>query len=580
MSGIEMIESAAVWVARNAWVTLVPSLLIAWVCWQRWGSARVRWILVGLLLAKLVTPTLPGWSWSVPGLGDSGRVMEASKGDDETSASVFRSSAGSEESSMFASVAEPAADGVPWWTLIWATGVVGFGSLWVLEVGRVNRMIRTQRVATPAGLLRLLEEECRFMGVSDCPEVCVLRGWGQAAVHGCWRARLLLPATWLSDLGDDELRAVLRHELAHVRRKDVLWSTLGYAVAAVHWFHPLGWLALRRLRAEAELLCDEAALTGHGETERRQYGRVLIRMMETFASSPPGAVAAFARHRDDIQHRILMIAQPQRAQRWSRAAAWLILPTLSLTLLTAGEKEAPRAEDKDSKEGVREGEATQRVAPREGEREGARDGEMKKEGARDGDRLKEGQRDGDKPREGTREGDRPREGARDGEMKREGTREGDRPREGARDGEMKREGARDGDRPREGARDGEMKREGARDGDKPREGAREGDRPKEGQREGEMKKEGMREGERGVRSAVVPSKAQPMVVQLNASGEVVNSEGRVIPDAEVRERLTQLARSNPGQEIVLRGEKETRYESMTRVLNLLKGIDVKPTLGQ
>ena len=131
-----------------------------------------------------------------------------------------------------------------------------------------------------------------------------------------------------------------------------------------------------------------------------------------------------------------------------------------------------------------------------------------------------------------------------------------------------------------------MKREGARDGDKPREGAREGDRPKEGQREGEMKKEGMREGERGkegergVRSAVVPSKAQPMVVQLNASGEVVNSEGRVIPDAEVRERLTQLARSNPGQEIVLRGEKETRYESMTRVLNLLKGIDVKPTLGQ
>lgn len=547
MSGIEMIESAAVWVARNAWVTLVPSVLIAWVCWQRWGSARVRWILVGLLLVKLVTPTLPGWSWSVPGLGDPGRVMESSKGDDETSASVFRSSAGSEESSMFAPVAEPAADGVPWWTLIWATGVVGFGSLWVLEVGWVNRMIRTQRVATPAGLLRLLEEECRFMGVSDCPEVCVLRGWGQAAVHGCWRARLLLPATWLSDLGDDELRAVLRHELAHVRRKDVLWSTLGYAVAAVHWFHPLGWLALRRLRAEAELLCDEAALTGHGETERRQYGRVLIRMMETFASSPPGAVAAFARHRDDIQHRILMIAQPQRAQRWSRAAAaWLILPTLSLTLLTAGEKEAPRAEGRDSKEGGREGEATQRVAPREGEREGARDGEMKKEGARDGDRLKEGQRDGDKPREGAREGDRPREGARDGEMK----------------------------------------REGARDGDKPREGAREGDRPREGQREGEMKKEGMRkgergkEGERGARSAVVPSKAQPMVVQLNASGEVVNSEGRVIPDAEVKERIGQLARSRPGQEVVLRGEKETRYESLVRVLTLLRGMDVKPTLGQ
>ena len=70
-----------------------------------------------------------------------------------------------------------------------------------------------------------------------------------------------------------------------------------------------------------------------------------------------------------------------------------------------------------------------------------------------------------------------------------------------------------------------------------------------------------------------------MVIQLNAAGEVVNSEGRVIPDLEVQQRISQIARSNPGQEILLRGEKDTRYESMMRVLNLLKGIDIKPTLG-
>ena len=90
----------------------------------------------------------------------------------------------------------------------------------------------------------------------------------------------------------------------------------------------------------------------------------------------------------------------------------------------------------------------------------------------------------------------------------------------------------------------------------------------------------MREGEGSERSARGPSKAPPMVIQLNAGGEVVNSEGRVIPDAEVKERIGQLARSRPGQEVVLRGEKETRYESLVRVLTLLRGMDVKPTLGQ
>jgi biopolymer transport protein ExbD len=47
----------------------------------------------------------------------------------------------------------------------------------------------------------------------------------------------------------------------------------------------------------------------------------------------------------------------------------------------------------------------------------------------------------------------------------------------------------------------------------------------------------------------------------------------------VKERIGQLARSRSGQEVVLRGEKETRYESLVRVLTLLRGMDVKPTLA-
>jgi beta-lactamase regulating signal transducer with metallopeptidase domain len=587
MTGIAMIESVAAWLARNALLTLVPALLIAWVCWMRWGSARVRWILVGLLLLKLVTPGLPGWSWNVLGLDARGDKIEKANAQPEG----FMEAGSDAVGTVFEVTADLVPDGLPWWALVWALGVFGLGVLWGVEVWRVNRVIRTQRVAAPSKLLRLVAEECRFMGVSDCPEVCVLRGWGQAAVHGCWRARLLLPATWLSDLGDDELRAVLRHELAHVRRKDVLWSTLGYAVAAMHWFHPLGWLGLRRLRAEAELLCDEAALMGHGEAERKEYGRVLIRMMETFSSSPPNAVAAFARHRNDIQHRILMIAQPNRAQRWSRAVAWLILPTVSLAMLTAGERENPRAEGRNDAAERREIERLEvrelekrelsELESKERERSGTKEVDRessRKDEATEKRAPRESERDGDRPREGgARDGDRPKEGgARDGEQRKEGPRDGEMKKEGARDGDRPKEGQREGEKPREGDRP----REGMREGDRPKEGMREGERGKEGTREGERSKEGMREGEGSERSARGPSKAPPMVIQLNAGGEVVNSEGRVIPDAEVKERIGQLARSRPGQEVVLRGEKETRYESLVRVLTLLRGMDVKPTLGQ
>jgi hypothetical protein len=386
-----------------------------------------------------------------------------------------------------------------WWAVVWVMSVLGLGGAWVVGVVRVNGVIWRQRVAAPSWVVRLLEEESAFMGLRESPELCVLSDWGQAAVHGCWRARLLLPAAWLRELSEEELRAVLRHELAHVRRKDVLWSTLGYAVAAVHWFHPLGWLGLRQLRAEAELLCDEAALKGHGEMERKEYGRVLIRMMESFSSPPPGAVAAFARHRNDIQHRIQMIVGTEGSRRGSRVLAWLILPILSLALLTAGEKEGRR----------------------DGVKEGVRDGEMKKEGMRDGDRTKEGKRDGEATqRLALREGD--------GKRKRDGVTMGDRysaiaaivngqviTRSEVRheveksegrltwetavemliENEMEKKAGRDqrGQERKEGEatrrvapreEDG-VRKQGPRDGEIKKEGPRDGERPKEGNRDGE-----------------------------------------------------------------------------------------------
>jgi TonB family protein len=55
-------------------------------------------------------------------------------------------------------------------------------------------------------------------------------------------------------------RAVLAHEIAHVRRRDPLTLAMAHLATIVYWFHPLCWLAASRLRAESESACDDAAL--------------------------------------------------------------------------------------------------------------------------------------------------------------------------------------------------------------------------------------------------------------------------------------------------------------------------------
>ncbi len=88
---------------------------------------------------------------------------------------------------------------------------------------------------------------------------------------------IFLPSSW-RDWPDDTRRAVLAHELAHVRRCDPLIALLAHLNRCVFWFHPLAWWLERKLAATAEDACDEAAVRTIGES--RRYAEVLLEMAD------------------------------------------------------------------------------------------------------------------------------------------------------------------------------------------------------------------------------------------------------------------------------------------------------------
>jgi len=76
---------------------------------------------------------------------------------------------------------------------------------------------------------------------------------------GLLRPVMLLP-TEAEDWPAERRRAVLLHELAHMKRWDYLTQTIGWLACALHWLNPLAWFALRRMRVERELACDDYVL--------------------------------------------------------------------------------------------------------------------------------------------------------------------------------------------------------------------------------------------------------------------------------------------------------------------------------
>lgn len=104
---------------------------------------------------------------------------------------------------------------------------------------------------------------------------------------GVLRPLIVLPA------GVDDparLEDILRHELVHARRHDLLYKWLTAAVTSLHWFNPLMYLVRREVARRCELSCDEAVLRTLDQRGRRRYGETLLAL----ATPPPPGMGVLA----------------------------------------------------------------------------------------------------------------------------------------------------------------------------------------------------------------------------------------------------------------------------------------------
>ncbi len=128
-------------------------------------------------------------------------------------------------------------------------------------VGLLRLRRRLVREGAPAGadLQRAMQTLVQEMQVRS-PTLRVLPGLSSPLVLP---GAVLLPR-WAEGLDAPQQRAMLAHELAHLRRRDPLWRPLQRLALVPLFFHPLAWHALRRLESLAETLCDAAAVERSG----------------------------------------------------------------------------------------------------------------------------------------------------------------------------------------------------------------------------------------------------------------------------------------------------------------------------
>lgn len=165
--------------------------------------------------------------------------------------------------------------------IVWASGSL---LVWLFVARRSRAFRRLLEQATPASAL-LVEEVFELAEALRVrlPRILLVRQTISPLLT--WQGRklvIVLPDDLMQKMNGEARRAILAHELAHIARRDHLVRLLELLASVCFWWHPVTWLAKRRLQECGELCCD-AHVLATTNTRPRQYAGALLETMDWLA---------------------------------------------------------------------------------------------------------------------------------------------------------------------------------------------------------------------------------------------------------------------------------------------------------
>lgn len=192
---------------------------------------------------------------------------------------------------------------------VWlAVAAFRLGVLWF----RLHRLRVLKRASFPtsAELECLFQRLCHRLGVKRRVDLRTSAEQRTPVLLGFRHPVVLLPLAASPTAVVEELEPILRHELAHLCRRDDWVNLVQHLVQAVGFFHPAAWWVCRRLSLEREIACDDCVL--HQGAGARTYALILANLADRISRGPARLGTGVSTSRSQLKERINMILNTTR----------------------------------------------------------------------------------------------------------------------------------------------------------------------------------------------------------------------------------------------------------------------------
>lgn len=126
-----------------------------------------------------------------------------------------------------------------------------------------------------------------------------------------------------------EAELLIRHELVHIKRRDVLWKILIRFAKLLHWWNPIMWALYRDFERVSEWACDETVMADKSETEVKEYLRLMIEESRDDGEPKEVSLRWRAGFGEDAKQLMERMENLMSRKKWNRIAAGMLVTVLA-----------------------------------------------------------------------------------------------------------------------------------------------------------------------------------------------------------------------------------------------------------
>ena len=192
------------------------------------------------------------------------------------------------------------------------------------------------------GYIRLIIKMRKNSVVVSCPQIAdftrrkvTARVWENTSspfMTGIFKPTLVLPAR---ELTEEQLHNILRHEMTHFKRHDILYKWFVSLVKCLHWFNPVVWYVAKQINTECEISCDMAVTFAMNKEEEMSYIDTVLSLLPTGKTKQIPLTTQMASSKRVLKRRFEMIRNKRRTSKFVSALSAVVAVIMLCTTVFA-----------------------------------------------------------------------------------------------------------------------------------------------------------------------------------------------------------------------------------------------------